>query len=364
VVHVITRKGKGYARAEDDPGNYHTVTPGEKRLSFSDAFGAALLPAASRDSRVTALTAAMEKGVGLSLFNKAYPNRFFDVGIAEGHAVTFAAGMAVRGLEPVVAVYSTFIQRSIDQIIHDTALQNLPVLFALDRSGFVGGDGETHQGLFDIALFRPVPRMTILAPASENELRIMLDYALRLNGPAMIRYPKALCPEEQPPFSLPLETGRGVWLHRGFQSRILLAFTGSLFPQALEAARKLQPCTEIRQDRGSPLLAEGTEIDLYNLRFLKPVDEDYLADIMNNYDQVIFAEEGILSGGFGEYAAALARHRNCRAEIAVFAVSGDFASDGRALGTRDELLRFHGLDGNGIAEGIGRVAVSREQVAI
>jgi 1-deoxy-D-xylulose-5-phosphate synthase len=147
-----------------------------------------------------------------------------------------------------------------------------------------------------------------------------------------------------------------VWLHRGFQSRICLAFTGSLFPQALEAAKKLLPCTEVRQDRGSPLLTEGTEIDLYNLRFLKPVDEDYLADIMNNYDLVVFAEEGISSGGFGEYAAALARHRNCRAEIAVFAVSGDFASDGRALGTRDELLRFHGLDGNGIAEKIMGIA--------
>jgi 1-deoxy-D-xylulose-5-phosphate synthase len=178
----------------------------------------------------------------------------------------------------------------------------------------------------------------------------MLDYALRLNGPAMIRYPKTLCPEEQPPFSLPLETGRGVWLHRGFQSRILLAFTGSLFPQALEAAKKL--------------LTKGIEIDLYNLRFLKPVDEDYLADIMNNYDQVIFAEEGISSGGFGEYASALARRRNCRAEIAVFAVSDDFTSGDRALGTRDELLHFHGLDGNGIAEKIGRVAVSREQVTI
>ena len=339
VVHVITRKGKGYGYAEDDPGTYHGVkalsaeTGG--RPSFTDAFGSALLALAGRDDRIAALTAAMENGSGLTLFRKAFPNRFFDVGIAEEHAVTFAAGLASRGLRPVAAIYSTFIQRSVDQIIHDTALQNLPVLFALDRSGFVDGDGETHQGLFDIALFRPVPNMTILAPASENELRLMLDYALRLDKPSMIRYPKAPCPAELPPFSFPLETGRGVWLHRGFQSRICLAFTGSLYPQVLDAAQRLR--------------AGGIEADLYNLRFLKPIDEDHLADIFNSYDLVVFIEEGIYSGGFGEYAAALARCRNCRAETLILAVQGDFADKGRALGTREELLKNNGLDGESIA---------------
>ena len=362
VIHVITRKGKGYGFAEDDPGNYHgvgafsvsgglagslagdeaddteipTVTSNGKTLSFSAAFGAALLELAGRNSRVVALTAAMEKGAGLSSFREAYPDRFFDVGIAEAHAVTFAAGLAAQGLRPVTAIYSTFIQRSIDQVIHDVALQNLPALFALDRSGFVDGDGETHQGLFDIALFRTVPHMTILAPASEQELRLMLDYALRLNGPAMIRYPKAPCPEEQPPFSLPLERGRGVWLRQGADSRVCLTFTGSLYPQALDAAEQLQN--------------RGIKADLYNLRFLKPIDEDYLAELLNHYDLAVFIEEGIRSGGFGEYAAALARCRGCRAKTLALAVEENFAAAGRALGTRDELLKANKLDGNGIAE--------------
>ena len=349
VVHVVTRKGKGYGLAESDPGSYHGVgsakiagAPPDQRPTFTSAFGAALLAVAERDSRVVAVTAAMEKGAGLSVFRRAYPGRFFDVGIAEGHAVTFAAGLAARGLRSVAVIYSTFIQRSVDQVIHDIALQNLPVLFALDRAGFVEGDGETHQGLFDIALFRPVPNMTILAPASENELRLMLDYALRLDTPAMIRYPKTMCPAELPPFSLPLEQGRGTWLHRGFQSRICLAFTGSLFPQVFDAAERLR--------------AGGIEIDLYNLRFLKPVDENYLADILNGYDLVVFVEEGIGAGGFGEYAAALARCRNCRAETLVLAASSDFAADGRALGTRAELLRNNGLDGESIAGAIRAIA--------
>ena len=350
VIHAITRKGKGYGYAEDDPGNYHGVGPAsagmpasaQSRLSFTEAFGSALLDLAGRNDAIVALTAAMEQGTGLSLFRKTYPHRFFDVGIAEAHAVTFAAGLAVaRGLRPVTAVYSTFIQRSVDQIIHDVALQNLPVLFALDRSGFVNGDGETHQGLFDIALFRTVPRMTILAPASEAELRLMLEYALGLDGPAMIRYPKTSCPAEEGAFALPVEKGRGVWLRQVSAKggvgakRICLAFTGSLYPQALDAAERLK--------------AAGHEAGLYNLRFLKPVDEDYLVEQLNNYDFVAFIEEGMRSGGFGEYAAALA---GWKAETAVLAAEEDFSAGGRAIGTRDELLRANKLDGTGIAQRI------------
>jgi 1-deoxy-D-xylulose-5-phosphate synthase len=347
VIHVITRKGKGHGYAEDDPGNYHGVTPatlsGKNCLSFTGAFGAALLDLARHNSAIVALSAAMEQGTGLSLFRKAYPGRFFDVGIAEAHAVTFAAGLAARGLRPVTAIYSTFMQRSVDQIIHDVALQNLPVLFVLDHCGFVNGDGETHQGLFDIALFRSVPRMTILAPASEGELRLMLEYALSLDGPAMIRYPKTSCPAEAPAFSLPVQKGRGVWLHRVSNSlnsgkRICLAITGSLYPQALDALEQLR--------------ARGIEADLYNLRFLKPVDEDYLVEQLNNYDLIAFIEEGIRCGGFGEYAAALARCRQCRAETLILAAEEDFSSGGRAIGTRDELLKDNKLDGTGIAERI------------
>jgi 1-deoxy-D-xylulose-5-phosphate synthase len=347
VVHIVTSKGKGYAFAEDDPGSYHgvgafSVSGGlpdtfnnPNRRTFTDAFADALLAAAGRDKRVVALTAAMEQGTGLSLFKKTYPVRFFDVGIAESHAVTFAAGLAARGLKPVAAIYSTFIQRSTDQVIHDVSLQNLPVVFVLDRSGFVGGDGETHQGLFDIALFRMIPNMVILAPASGNELALMLDYALCLDVPIMIRYPKAPCPAELHVFSLQIEKGRGVWLKRSSNSRVCLAFTGSLYPQALGALQILE--------------SRGIEADAYNLRFLSLIDEDYLVEILNSYDLVVFAEEGIQQGGFGEYALALARRRNCKARTINLAVEGDFAARGRSLGTRDELLIGNGLDAEGIA---------------
>jgi len=351
VVHIVTSKGKGYAFAEDDPGGYHGVgafsvsggLPPDSfkntaRLTFTDSFANTLLAAANREERVIALTAAMEQGTGLSLFKKTYPNRFFDVGIAEDHAVTFAAGLAAQGLKPVVAIYSTFIQRALDQAIHDVSLQKLPIVFALDRSGFVNGDGETHQGLFDICLFRMIPNMVILAPASANELALMLDYAISLDVPSMIRYPKAPCPAEVLEFSLPLEKGRGVWLRRNANSRICLAFTGSLYPQALNALK-------ILEDR-------GMEADAYNLRFLSRVDEEYLVEILNSYDLVAFAEEGVQQGGFGEYAAALAQRRHTKARALVLAVEGNFAANGRALGTREELLKENGLDGEGIARRI------------
>jgi 1-deoxy-D-xylulose-5-phosphate synthase len=348
VIHVITQKGKGYGFAEDDPGSYHGVGAfsvdngiGENkdnstRPTFTGAFAGALLAAGARASRVTAVTAAMEKGVGLTAFRRAFPGRFFDVGIAEEHAVTFAAGLAIRGIKPVVAIYSTFIQRSVDQIIHDAALQKLPVVFALDRAGFVGEDGETHQGVYDIAIFRPVPNTAILAPASESELKLMLDWALEQNsGPVIIRYPKARCPQELHEFSQPVEKGRGVWLKRGNESRICLAFTGSLYKEAKGAAA---------------ILAQwGIEADLYNLRFLKPVDESYLCQIMNVYSLVVFIEEGVRDGGFAEFASSLARKNNCAARVETMAIEGDYAAKNRALGSREELIAMNGLDEKRIA---------------
>jgi 1-deoxy-D-xylulose-5-phosphate synthase len=350
VIHIVTSKGKGYAFAEDDPGSYHgvgtfSVSGGlpdnfkdTARRTFTDSFSAALLAAAGREKNIVALTAAMEQGTGLSLFRKTYSHRFFDVGIAEGHAVTFSAGLAAQGLRPVVAIYSTFIQRSADQAIHDVSLQNLPVVFALDRSGFVGGDGETHQGLFDISLFRMIPNMVILAPASGNELALMLDYAISLDIPSMIRYPKAPCPAEVLEFSLPIEKGRGVWIRRNPGSRICLAFTGSLYPQALGALKILEE--------------RGIGADAYNLRFLNQVDEDYLVEILNSYSLVAFAEEGVRQGGFGEYAAALAQQRSTKARTLVLAVEGNFADNGKALGTREELIKENSLDSEAIADKI------------
>ncbi len=370
VVHVLTKKGRGYGFAETDPSAYHGVSAfsvdeglsvsgaaqssappieyGEgnglpaadntasadnvcvRPSTFTDAFGAALVEAAESNPHVAAITAAMEHGTGLARFKARFPDRLFDVGIAEEHAVTFAAGLACKGVRPVVALYSTFSQRAWDQIIHDIALQNLPVTFCLDRAGFVGEDGETHQGLFDIAFFRMVPNTTVLSPADCSELKVMLEFALSNLSPIMIRYPKDVCPDECEAFSQPLERGRGVFVRQSEQARVCIAFTGGLYRHALAAV---------------DLLAEaGVAADAYNLRFLKPVDEDAFCALMNSYKTFLIAEEGIRSGGFGEYAAALAAKRRCSARVITLAVEEDFIS----LGTRDELLQMNGLDGEGI----------------
>jgi len=353
VIHVITQKGRGYSFAEENPGSYHGVPAfsidkdligqdlkaGSQRKTFTAVFGSALLEAAGEDERIVAITAAMEEGTGLSPFRKAFPERFFDVGIAEEHAVTFASGLAAMGLRPIVAIYSTFIQRGADQIIHDVCLQNLPVIFALDRSGLIGDDGETHQGIFDISLFRSAPGITILAPAGDEELVGMLRWALFHPGPVMIRYPKAICPSyceaDEPAFFLPVEEGRGVWI-RQTGARICVMFTGSLYAHVVRA--------------GEILKNENISADLYNLRFLKPVDEAYLAAILDRYEFVIIAEEGRVSGGFGEYLSELVLRRNCSCKLSVLAVREEFD----ALGTRDELLRRNGLDGAGISEAVFR----------
>ena len=346
VIHVITQKGKGYGYAEDEPDSYHGVgsfsindgldSGKQGKKTFTEAFSDIILEAAKKNGSVAAITAAMQTGTGLSKFKQAFPKRFFDTGIAEEHAATFAAGLAARGLRPVVAVYSTFIQRSVDQIIHDAALQNLPVIFALDRAGFVGADGETHQGLFDIALFRSAPNMTILAPASESELRAMMDWALeKKDGPVIIRYPKAYCPAECPEFSQPVQTGRGVLIRGEEKGQICLFFTGSLYNEALDASQILK--------------RQGIDVDLYNLRFLKPVDEDYTAGIMNEYKLIAVIEEGIKDGGIGEYLASLASLRNCKSKTLILAAEGNFFEGNKALGTREELLAENALDGKGIA---------------
>lgn len=340
VVHVLTQKGRGYKPAEEDPGGFHSTAPFDVPAgalpaggeSWTREFGSAIVEAARRNDKIVAISAAMEKGTGLSRFRTEFPQRFFDVGIAESHAVTFAAALAARGLRPVVAVYSTFLQRAVDQLIHDTALGSLPVVFAVDRAGFVGGDGETHQGLFDIAIARAIPNMALLAPAEGGELRAMLDWALAQNSPVMIRYPKApLPPQLEAP--APIELGRGVFMGGSPLSRpICIAFTGGLLPEARAAAETLNA-------------------DLYNLRFLKPLDEDYLACVISGYEKFIIAEEGVEHGGFGEAARALAFERGLAAKI-IAINSGDVFW---RQASRAELLAKAGLDANGIAKAAQKI---------
>ena len=349
VVHVITRKGKGYAPAEEDPGAFHSVPPfpvESGRLpssgeTWTRVFGLALAEAGARLPELAAVTAAMEKGTGLAPFKAAFGARFFDVGIAEAHAVTFAAALAARGLRPVVAVYSTFLQRAVDSVIHDTALGNLPVVFAIDRAGFVSGDGETHQGIFDISLLRAVPNMTLLVPADGGELALMLDWALHAAGPCALRYPKAAPPPPEAAFAAPLEAGRGVLIPAGAgaagagaagkPAEVCIAFTGSLLLEAKKAA--------------ALLAAEGIAADLYNLRFLKPVDEDYLRELAARYAVFAVVEEGARPGGFGEYAASLLCGGGARPLLVTLAAADQFYRQG----SRESLLRRAGLDGEGIA---------------
>ena len=292
LIHVKTQKGKGYGAAENKPAEFHNISPfeietGEVKVSngpaFSDIFGQRIVELASREPRLVAITAAMPHGTGLDWFSQLYPERFFDVGIAEQHAVTFAAGLAKAGLVPVVAVYSTFLQRSYDQIIHDTALQGLHVVFAIDRAGLVGEDGETHQGLYDLSYLSHIPNMTIAAPADYQEFIQMLDYGiLRHNGPFAIRYPRGTGKEmlAQP---VGIKPGKGVRILEG--KDVTITAVGMMTETALKAAELLS---------GKGILAE-----VINARFVKPLDEQLILDSVSKTGALVTLEDNCIRGGFG-----------------------------------------------------------------
>lgn len=352
VVHVITRKGKGYDLAEEDPSRYHGVSPTKPRdldaerpdpPSFTAAFSRAMVRRGLFDDRLVAVSAAMTTGVGLDGFRAACPGRLHDVGIAEEHAVTFAAGMAAGGLRPVVALYSTFAQRSVDQILQDVALPCLPVVIALDRSGAVGDDGETHQGIFDIALFRSFPNLSILAPASAVELAACLEWALDSERPAIIRYPKAPCPPEEPAYAEPLVAGRGVFVRRRGAESLVVAL-GSLVSCAVAAADSLhaEPARGASDSCGA---ATSCGADVYSLRFVAPFDQEAFLEAVSSYSRVLVVEEGVQAGGFGEYLVSLIASRLPR----VKAEAAGFQPMPMPQATREELLAAAGLDAAGIA---------------
>ena len=340
VVHVTTRKGKGYPLAEDDPTRFHGITPfslvdgkveESVTLTYTEAFSQSISAAAEGDSRIVAITAAMTDGTGLRPLAARFPGRVFDVGIAEGHAVTFAAGLALSGMRPVVAIYSTFMQRAVDQVVHDVAFPGLPVVFAVDRAGFVSGDGETHQGLLDISLFGSVPGLAMIAPANNAEVRLSLDWALSRGRPVMLRYPKAACGPDLEELAAPLEEGRGVYV-RFLQSEVLLVSVGALLPEVLAAAHLLN--------------CAGISVDIYNLRFVKPIDGDYLSSVLRLYRHAVMVEEGAARGGAGEHVSRLLSNRDERSVSFHTLAAGD---EFPAQGTRDQTLAAAGLDGPGIA---------------
>jgi len=296
LIHVLTKKGKGYKPAEDNPSLFHGVGPfdiGTGKVikgkggaaSYTAVFGSALCKLATEDERVAAITAAMPDGTGLSGFAKEFPTRFFDVGIAEQHGVTFAAGLAAEGLRPVFAVYSTFLQRAYDQVFHDVCLQNLPVTFALDRGGVVGSDGPTHHGSFDLSYLRHLPNMTLMAPKDENELQHMLATAIELGAPAAIRYPRGNgygVPLDQT--LTPLPVGKAELLREGSDG-VLLAL-GSMVVPALEAATMLEEQHAIR-------------LTVVNARFVKPLDSALFLELAAKCGILVTLEENALQGGFG-----------------------------------------------------------------
>ena len=358
VVHVVTKKGKGYSPAEDKPEVFHGIGPFcisdgtvEKfdQLSFTESFSNSIVELGYKNEKIVAITAAMAKGTGLSAFSRKFPTRFFDVGIAEPHAVTFAGGLAKGGVIPVVCIYSTFLQRAIDQIIHDVSLQNLPVVFVLDRAGAVPGDGCTHQGIFDITLLKSIPNLSILSISSGKDLDLCLNWAVNQKNPVAIRYPKLSCPTEIEEFSANVEVGKGIFVPctqivvgnvseeeiNNRKNRVLIVATGGMYGDVQKAVRSII----IKKD---DVLA-----DIYLLRFIKPFDFEYFYQIAKNYDSVLFVEDGIVKGGISE-------------EISLYLSKKDFVStkilgfndEFYSQGTRDEVCKMAGIDSESIVKAV------------
>jgi len=339
-LHVLTRKGQGYKLAEEDPITYHgpgkfDPAEGIKRAAaggkptYSQVFGDWLCDMASEDPRLIAITPAMREGSGMVRFSEEFPERYFDAAIAEQHAVTFAAGIACEGLKPVVAIYSTFLQRGYDQLIHDVAIQNLPVLFALDRGGLVGGDGQTHNGAFDYAYLRTVPNLTVMAPADENECRQMLTTGFQLNGPAAVRYPRGSGPGvavQRDLLAIPI--GKGEIRRRGKKVAIL-AF-GSMVKPALEAGEQL-------------------DATVVNMRFVKPLDAALVEQMAATHDLVVTVEEHQIMGGAGCAVLEVLSKTNSRALL--LGLPDRFIDHGDVA----KLLSAVGLDAEGIRNSIRKV---------
>ena len=344
LLHVVTQKGKGYPHAEQLPVKFHGVTQFDVATgtfpkapaaapSYTSIFGKTVCELAEQDPRIVAITAAMSEGTGLVDFSKRFPDRFFDVGIAEQHAVTFACGLACEGIRPVVAIYSTFLQRAYDQVMHDLCLMRLPVTLALDRAGIVGSDGPTHHGLYDLAYLNALPGMVIMAPKDENELRHMLATAIALNGPAAVRYPRGNG------FGVPLDLqfkkldlGKAEILREGRDVAILAL--GSMVYPSLEAARRLE--------------SMGIQATVINARFMKPLDEELICCLASEKQFLVSAEEGTECGGFGAAIAALLQDRRIPAALLRIAVPDRIIPHGAP----DLLHAKYRLDADGLVEKI------------
>ena len=351
LIHVNTQKGKGYSFAEERPDRFHGIAPfeietgetfGSNEPDYSAVFGEALVAQAAENDRIVAISAAMTKGTGLYKFSQEFPQRFFDVGIAEQHAVTSAAGMAINGMIPVVAVYSSFLQRAYDQIIHDVATQKLHVIFAVDRAGIVGEDGETHQGAFDMSFLNHIPHLTVMAPADYYDLRQMLDHAINgQDGPVAIRYPRGRG-KDRIAGKNPLQHGKGVVVKKG--KKICILAVGCMVETALAAAEKLE--------------LSGISVEVVNARFVRPADEELIIGCANKFEHIITLEDNCRTGGFGSRVLEVLNKYGMKTNLNILGLPDEFIPQG----SRSELLKKLGLDADSVADYILKITTASEQI--
>ncbi|MBC8062208.1 MAG: 1-deoxy-D-xylulose-5-phosphate synthase, partial [Clostridiaceae bacterium] len=342
IIHIVTTKGKGYDYAEKNPHKFHSLGPfdcdsGEVDavggMTYSRAFGEELISIAGEDERIVAITAAMRDGTGLSEFSGKFKDRFFDVGIAEQHAVTMAAGMASNGLKPVFAVYSTFLQRAYDQILHDVCLQKLPVIFAIDRAGLVGEDGETHQGIFDLSFLSHMPNITIISPKDTLELRAMLRWSFFQNEPIAIRYPRGS--DEINTLLPPIDNiKKGKWQVISKEGNIVIFATGKMVQRAVLVKEKLNRM--------------GIKISVVNACFIKPIDKELVNEFVLNEYSIVTLEDNVLQGGFGSMVLEHVNKLNKEVKILNLGFKDKFIEQGKV----DILYKMYGLDVNGIVSSI------------
>lgn len=342
LVHVITTKGKGYLPAEKYPSKFHGTGPfdietGQTREtsgedSYTDVFSKVIYREAKKEPKLVAITAAMAGGTGLVPFSKTYRDRFFDVGIAEEHAVTFAAGLAAAGLKPVVAIYSSFLQRAYDQLIHDVCLQNLPVVFAIDRAGLVGSDGETHQGLFDLSFLSTIPNMTVMSPKNKWELADMLRFAIQYPGPVAVRYPRGTAYTGLEEFRAPIEYGKSEVIRKG--SGVAIFSVGHMMETALQVCDALK--------------THGIDSTLVNSRFIKPVDEELLKELSASHTLYVTIEENVLTGGYGAQVLACIEKERISVRTESFGIPDEYVEHGSVDVLRKEVM----LDADTVTERI------------
>ncbi|MBD5459453.1 MAG: 1-deoxy-D-xylulose-5-phosphate synthase [Lachnospiraceae bacterium] len=340
MIHVITQKGKGYAPAERHPARFHGAEPFDvetglpssagKPASYTDIFSTVMCKLGQRDESVVAITAAMPDGTGLKRFRNMYPERFFDVGIAEEHAVTFAAGLAAGGLKPIVAIYSSFLQRAYDQILHDVCIQNLPVVFAIDRAGLVGSDGETHQGIFDLSYLSSIPNMHIMAPKNKWELSDMIKFAVEFGAPVAVRYPRGEAYAGLREFRAPVEYGKSEMIYD--ESGVALFAVGSMVKTA-EEVRKI-------------VKEAGVPCSLINARFVKPIDEEALTDAAGKHRLIVTMEENVASGGYGEKVRELLDRQELAVELLAVTIPDAYVEHGNVEMLKKEI----GIDAESIAD--------------